>query len=53
MVLIAVVPPATFLPCSGQTTVIFEWAASIGIDLLLLLHGAKLLHQAIVAGITH
>jgi sodium/bile acid cotransporter 7 len=44
---------ASFLPCSGQTAVVFEWVTNIAIGLLFFLHGAKLSREAIVAGITH
>ena len=50
---IATVLLATFLPCSGQTAVVFEWVTNIGIGLLFFLHGAKLSRQAIIAGMTH
>ncbi|MCV0264653.1 bile acid:sodium symporter family protein [Pseudomonas aeruginosa] len=53
LALIATVLLATFLPCSGQTAVVFEWVTNIGIGLLFFLHGAKLSRQAIVAGMTH
>ena len=50
LALIATVLLATFLPCSGQTAVVFEWVTNIGIGLLFFLHGAKLSRQAIIAG---
>lgn len=53
LALIATVLLATFLPCSGQTAVVFEWVTNIGIGLLFFLHGAKLSRQAIIAGMTH
>lgn len=53
LALIVTVLLATFLPCSGQTAVVFEWVTNIGIGLLFFLHGAKLSRQAIVAGMTH
>ncbi|RAL86018.1 allantoate amidohydrolase domain protein [Pseudomonas aeruginosa] len=34
LALIATVLLATFLPCSGQTAVVFEWVTNIGIGLL-------------------
>jgi sodium/bile acid cotransporter 7 len=51
--LLATVCIASFLPCSGQTAVVFEWITDIAIGLLFFLHGAKLSREAIVAGITH
>ncbi len=48
LALIATVLLATFLPCSGQTAVVFEWVTNIGIGLLFFLHGAKLSRQAII-----
>ncbi|MBN9478007.1 MAG: bile acid:sodium symporter [Bordetella sp. SCN 67-23] len=51
--LIVVVTLASFLPCSGQTAVVFDWITNIAIGLLFFLHGAKLSREAIVAGATH
>ncbi len=51
--LLIVVAIASFLPCSGQTAVVFEWVTNIAIGMLFFLHGAKLSREAVVAGATH
>ena len=53
LMLISTVTLASFLPCQGDTAVIFNQIADIAIALLFFLHGAKLSRSAVLAGITH
>ncbi len=53
LMLISTVTLASFLPCQGDTAVIFNQIADIAIALLFFLHGAKLSRGAVLAGITH
>lgn len=53
LMLIGTVTLASFLPCRGDTAVIFNQIADIAIALLFFLHGAKLSRSAVLAGITH
>ena len=53
LLLISTVTLASFLPCQGDTAVIFNQIADIAIALLFFLHGAKLSRGAVLAGITH
>jgi solute carrier family 10 (sodium/bile acid cotransporter), member 7 len=53
LMLFAVVITASFLPCTGQTAVAFDWLTTFMIGLLFFMHGAKLSRQAVVAGMVH
>jgi sodium/bile acid cotransporter 7 len=53
LLLLAVVITASFLPCTGQTAVAFDWLTTFMIGLLFFMHGAKLSRQAVVAGMVH
>jgi len=53
LMLISTVTLASFLPCQGDTAVIFNQITDIAIALLFFLHGAKLSRGAVLAGITH
>lgn len=53
LTLIATVLLATFLPVHGAGAVAFSWITHLAIGLLFFMHGAKLSHQQIVAGMGH
>jgi len=53
LALVTTVLLATFLPCEGQTAVVFGKVTYAAIALLFFLHGAKLSREAVVAGATH
>ncbi|BBO58937.1 bile acid:sodium symporter family protein [Mycoavidus sp. B2-EB] len=44
---------ANFLPCQGEATVAFSWAANGAISLIFFLHGAKLPRATLIAGAMH
>lgn len=51
--LLVTVALATFLPCTGQTAVVFGNITTVAIGALFFLHGAKLSREAVVAGAMH
>lgn len=51
--LLVTVALATFLPCTGQTAVVFGHVTTVAIGALFFLHGAKLSREAVVAGAMH
>lgn len=51
--LVSMVLLASFVPCHGRGTQIFNALTDVAIGLLFFLHGAKLSRQAVVAGLTH
>jgi sodium/bile acid cotransporter 7 len=51
--LLVTVALASFLPCTGQTAVVFGNITTVAIGALFFLHGAKLSREAVVAGIMH
>lgn len=53
ILLVAMVLLASFLPISGQATVIFGKITTIAIAVLFFLHGAKLSREAVIEGILH
>lgn len=51
--LLVTVALASFLPCTGQTAVVFGHVTTVAIGALFFLHGAKLSREAVVAGVMH
>ncbi|OFJ48854.1 bile acid:sodium symporter [Janthinobacterium lividum] len=51
--LLVTVALASFLPCTGQTAVVFGHITTVAIGALFFLHGAKLSREAVVAGVMH
>lgn len=51
LTLICVVITASFVPCEGQTKVVFQYLTTFAIGLLFFMHGAKLSLDAIITGI--
>jgi sodium/bile acid cotransporter 7 len=49
--LLTTVAVASLLPCRGSFAVIMGWVTDAAIALLFFLHGAKLSHEAVIAGL--
>ncbi|KAB8039380.1 bile acid:sodium symporter family protein [Janthinobacterium aquaticum] len=53
LALLVTVALASFLPCTGQTAVVFGNITTVAIGALFFLHGAKLSKEAVMAGVLH
>lgn len=53
LALIVVVTAASIFPCEGRVAMVFDRVTSLAIGLLFFLHGAKLPHEAVIAGLRH